>query len=275
MLALVAAVSAGDAAGQQTALSGAAVQPGKGVVVARGIAEATLYEGDAIGFDELVEYRQQVVAGYGLTRDVTAMVHVPLVYRDYQGPVAAGTGDSFTDVFGIDDVLLMGQYRFWQNDTGAIDTRRAVVSGGVEVPTFAEGLSSDSFDPFVGAAYTQIQGRHGVNAAARYKLTTGGGARSVRFGQNTGDALRVDAGYLYRLSPAQYGLDTTHSTYLTFDVLGRYETNGDTELLLAPGYLWEGPRSAVFGGVMLPVHQDLDLRAEAKVGVVLEVRLLF
>lgn len=265
----------GGASAQQTALSGAAVQPGKGVAVGRSLTHVMLYEGDSVGFDELVEYRNTLVLGYGLTRELTAMVHVPLVYRDFNGPVAPGTGERFTDQFNVDDILLMGQYRFWQNDTGAINTERAVVNGGVEVPTFADDLSSDSFDPFVGAAYSRIAGRHGLNFSGRYKFMTTTEETSVRFADNQADALRLDAGYLYRLSPEQYGLDTSHSTYLTLDVLGRYETNGDTEVILAPGYLWEGQRTAFFGGVMLPVHQNLDNRAETTVGVVLEVRILF
>lgn len=261
------------AAAQQTALAAAAVQPGDGVTVVRQIAHYRRYDGGDLAFDSLDEFHYDTVVGYGLTRDTSIMIHVPLTFRDF-GRDANGS-DAFDDVGGIDDIRLMAQHRFWQLDTGPIETQRAVVFGGLHIPTFTDGISSESFDPFLGAAYTRIEGRHGYNVAGQIHINTNGDDTGITFGDTGANAFRLDAAYLYRLAPVTYDIHTTGSWYATAEAFGRYETNGDREVILAPGLMYEGKRFALTLAVEVPAYQDLDHRSEQAVGLALELRILF
>jgi len=215
----------------------------------------------------------ETVLSYGLTRNVTLMGHLPLVYRDYED--LSGTPGARDDDFGVSDITLMAQYRFWKQDTSAINTQRAVVYLGGEVPTFDSGFSSESFDPLLGLGYTAIQGRNGFGGGVQWKFNTGSLDRPILFGDTPDDALCVDLSYAYRIDPVQYDTTTTNSSFVTVELLTRYETNGDTEVLIVPGFLFEETTWAAGVSVQLPIHQELDERPQQRVGVVAEFRVLF
>lgn len=265
--------------GQQLLSARSAVQPSQGLFAIRQFAAYHRYDSDpnrpAGSPDrDLEEFFAETVVAYGVTRDLAAMIHLPVVVRDFDDP-AASPG-ALDDEAGLRDFTLMGQYRFWKRDTGPIDTQRAVLIAGLEIPTFEEGFSSDSFDPFVGLGYTAIRGRHGLGGGLQWKFNGGQRDRPVRFGDTEHDAGRVDLSYAYRVWPERYGQTSSFASfYLTGEALGRYETNGDTELLLAPGVLYEATRWAAGASVHLPVHQDLDGRPEMQFGLLLEFRVLF
>jgi hypothetical protein len=258
------------AAGQQTSRSSAAVQPGRGVTVVRQFFEHTRY-----GNPDVEQLRAETVVGYGLSGDWTVMGHLPVVYRNFTDLPAGAAAPEDDAAVGFEDPRVMVQHRFWQRDTGPIDTQRAVVFGGVELPSGDDGFTSDSFDGYFGAAYTRIAGRHGMNASVLYKWNTGDRGNPVMFGDQDADAVRGDLGYLWRLSPERYTAQTYGSSYASIELLGRYETNGDTELLLAPGLMYEAARWVLSGSVAVPVAQDLDGRPETRASVMLEFRLLF
>ncbi len=273
LLGALVAAAALPAAAQESTDMPAAVQPGLEVLMVR---QRTMHmrmdDKRPGGFGDIDHTVTETELAYGLTRDVALMVHVPLEYRDLEFDAP----DPDADGFGVGDIPVMLQWRFFKRDTGAIETQRASLLAGVEVPSYDAGFSSESFDPLLGVVYTQIEGRHGVNASALWKFNTGSGdGPSAEFGDSIHDALRVDGSYLYRLSPAAYTAQTTGSHYAQFQLLGRYETNGDTSIHAAPGYMYEGQQWAFEATVHLPVWQEVDHRPELVWGLTLGVRLLF
>lgn len=261
---------------QQATRGPAAVQPGKGLFAVRSMhnykrVDGSNYLPDLEGDRLTVEH----VIAYGLTRDLVGMVHLPLVYQDLDSSTSPQLDD---ENFGLDDFKVMLQWRFWQNDYGPTNTARAVLIGGLEFPSFDELFSSESVDPLLGIAGTLIHDRHGINAAATYKINTG----SMDFSFNGGngafdsdDAFEYDLAYLYRLSPESYGLNTEASSYFMLEFNGMAETNGDHELLIAPGFLYEATTFAAEISIQLPLTQDLEERPETEFSIMAGLRFLF
>ena len=264
---------AAAASAQQSSDMPAAVQPGYEILIARQEAMyMRLDDPRAGGAGTIDTYHVETTFAYGIDRDKALMLHVPVMHWDLENPSALPDADGS----GIDDIPLMFQWRFLQQDLGAIDTRRAVLLAGVELPSYDPNFSSDSFDPLLGIAYTQIHGRHGFNASALWKFNTSADTGyHVDFGDSKHDAFKLDLAYLYRLAPEQYAADTQGSHYLQLQLLNRYETSGDTQSIFAPGWMYEGRRWAYEATLHLPIAQDLDHRAEMQWGVNLGIRYLF
>ncbi len=265
------------AAAQQSTDMPAAVQPGYEVLVVRELVHTMRFDDDRSagegGLGQYTEATAETTLAYGLTKDLAAMLHLPFKYRDTEGSAEAAGVESGG---GLDDPRVMLQYRFFQKDEVGINTSRAVAIIGAELPLGSDRFSSDSVDPLIGLAYTQIRGRHGLNAGALYKFTTDDGDdAATNFGDSIHDALFLSGSYLYRLAPDRYTAETTGSHYFQLQALGFYETNGDTALHLAPGYLYEGRDWAFEATVHLPIAQDLDDRPEAEWGLSLGLRYLF
>lgn len=262
--------AAASAAAQEAINTSAATQPGKGVFSYRQQLRYTHYDNDPTDLDrEVDEWVSKSMISYGITGNLSATLEVPFIYQD----VDSSEGDESD--FGIDDLRLMFKYRLWQNDYGPTSTARVSVMGGARIPTFDSPFSTESFNPILGAVYTHIHERHGWNASLHWDFTTGGDSDPLRPRSGLADALSYDAAYLYRLSPAEYAADTAGSWYIVAELNGVYETNGDNEILLAPGILYEAREFALEASVQLPAAQDLDHRPEREVSVVVGVRLLF
>ncbi|MEM9373126.1 MAG: transporter [Planctomycetota bacterium] len=253
------------ASAQEAPLSEAATQPAKGRVTWREQLRFTRMELDDRGIDQFVLNTRLTL---GLSGRLSAVLDVPLIDRQ-DGP------DGAFDEHGVGDISIGLRYRFWQHDDGAIDTRRIAVFGRLRAPTGEGGLSSGGFDPSVGLVFTQVRGRHGINASASYQLSTDGRSTPILPGFGASDLLAFEASYLYRLSPASYTSETVGSLYLTAESFVDYETNGDTEWTLAPGLLWESRRWAAELSVLLPAATSIDDRAETDWGLVAGVRVLF
>jgi hypothetical protein len=219
---------------------------------------------------------------YGLRRDLSIAIELPVAYEH----VAASPDPSHPghdpgdvvgshDAVGFNDVSLSLKWRPWQRDLGPIDSLRFALIGGVELPSGHGDFSSHSFDPFIGGVFTAILGRNGFNIAASYKLNTGGDPYPTRAGDGPDDAVRLDASYLFRLSPAEYSADTTAATYLTFEANGLYETGGDLEVIVGPGLLYEARTFAIEATVGLPIVQDVDERPETELVFTLGARFLW
>ncbi len=249
----------------------AATQPSTGHFVYQSKLRFARYGDDPTGADRsgddlTFNHRLQ----YGLSKDWSAQLDVALIRRDVDEPGAERDVEA-----GLGDATLTFKHRFWQDDFGPVDTARAAVFAGAQLPTGAAAFSSDSVDPVLGAVFMYIGGRHGFNQSASYTLTTGATDGELRPGDSLADLVRFDSAYLYRLSPAEYGSEYVASTYAVLELNGVYETNGDVELLLSPGLLYEGTTWAAEAGVQVPVYRSVDDRPETEWGLVLGLRFLW
>jgi hypothetical protein len=207
---------------------------------------------------------------YGLTRDWSLSLEMPLVYER-----SSPTGGSTAEDVGLSDLLLAVKWRPWQLDLGPVDSLRFAMVGGVEIASGDGEFSSDSFDPSIGGVFTGILGRHGFNAAAIYKHNNGDDPYGTRAGDGPADALRLEGSYLFRLIPAAYAVETTAATYLTFELNSLYETNGDWELIVGPGILYEARTFALEAALGLPVLRAADERPTTDLVLTLGARFLF
>lgn len=258
------ALCAGGAAAQEAALSWAATQPAKGRITLREQFQYTRYDTDA---GDVEKFTLNTRVSLGLSGRLSASMDIPV------GRERAVDGSDSTA--GLGDISLGMKYRFWQHDTGAIETNRLSVFGGTRLPSGTDDLSSGGVDPYVGLVFTRVQGRHGVNAAARYLWTTDGLDDPVSAGMGDADLLTLETSYLFRFSPAEYAADTAGAWYAVVESFVDYETNGDIEWRIAPGILWEARRWAAEASVILPAARDIDRRGETEWGFAAGVRVLF
>ena len=227
---------------------------------------------------EVDEWRATTTVEYGLRPDLTLSAYIPLAYREthHAGtPPGGPAGDENSADFAVDDFTLAAKWRVYRNDFGPIDTARLAVIAGAEIPSGAEPFSSDSVDPVIGGVFSYIQGRNGFNADLIWKFNTGGENEAVRAGEGSADALFYDAAYLFRVVPDTFSSNSSGAFYAIIEANGAYETNGDNELLIAPGLLFEARGYAIEASVQLPLWQELDHRPETEFTVTLGVRFLF
>ncbi|MFG0330196.1 MAG: hypothetical protein ACF8PN_09890 [Phycisphaerales bacterium] len=271
LLATVALANRSDA--QQSFYNPSAAQPSTGTFLFRQTAEYMNFGNDPSSLRrEIEQFRFNTQLAYGVTKDLTVMGQVPLYHREVDSPVAGVSSDDFN----VGDAHIMLKYRFWQRDTGPIDTMRASVLAGLDIPTGQDPFGNDGWDPMIGAVFTSIQGRHGLNAAGRYWFNTSeGDGAPVGVHDGLEDTLLIDTSYLYRLSPEQYAADTHGAWYAVAELNGSYETNGDRELRFAPGIMYEA-RDWVFElTAQFPVYDDLDHRPELDYSIGVGLRYLF
>jgi hypothetical protein len=246
----------------------AATQPGAGRFVSR--TQLVIREfGDGPSDNDRSgrDIAARTIAIVGLTGSLSLEARtIALVRRDFDE-------DANSSHWGESELTV--KWRFWQRDLGPVDTMRISLLAGLELPTGTGGESSHSFDPTIGAVFTGIFGRHGINQAVRWKCTTGDLDAPTYAGDSLADAFLLDTAYLYRLLPAQYTADTEGSWYAVLELNTALETNADTEILIGPGILYEGRRIALEAAIQLPLYQDLDERPETQWALTLGIRFLF
>lgn len=253
--------------GQEAIHTPAATQPGAGRCELR--EQLNWYHSDSAGagggtrIDELLLDSSLTL---GVRQDLAIGLSVPthLSLTD-----AAGTTD---DDLELGDLQLFTKVRLFRRDSGPIDTERVGLILGVQCDTASRGATSlrpdfarNSFDPIVGAVWSRIDGHVGLDAAVQATLSTSGEASDFRY----------DGAWLYRISPTTFGPDIETAWYFVAELNGRYETNGDHEVLLAPGLLIEARRMSFELSVQLPAYQDIAHRPEIDYAVVVGMRFLF
>lgn len=124
----------------------------------------------------------------------------------------------------------------------------------------------------IGFAYTQVAGRHGLNGSLQWTFTTAGNDEPIFAGEDTADLGRYDLAYLFRLSPEQYSVDTTGALYAVCELNGFYETNGDNELFLSPGLMYEARTWTAELSIQVPVWQEIEHRADARYALIAGLR---
>ncbi len=169
---------------------------------------------------------------------------------------------------GVADITLLGKYRFFQKDRPGVTTRVAVL-GGLELPTYDDPFSSESFDPIVGAVFTHQRLNGWVDWDVLYKANTGGGL-------DKSDAVRADIAYSQRLFSGEGERLGPWGLYGVAEMNGSYLTDGSTFLFASPGLQLITPRWIVEAGVQAPVHRDASSpRLEPDFTTVLSFRFQF
>ncbi len=212
----------------------------------------------------------------GFTPRLTAFATLPvLAHRSRDEAGRSARHDS-----ALGDLRLLGRYTFFADDYAPLATRRVAVLGGVKFPTGDNDFGTPSFDPIVGAVGTWAHDRHEIDLDVLYKIGT------ERQDFNTGDTLRYDLAYRYRLWPRRFegrllqvnGLLELNGTWQakSRDERDRLSDTGGSVLFLSPGLQIISDRWIVEASVQIPVHQDLDgSQVKTDVVAVLGVRVPF
>lgn len=204
---------------------------------------------------------------YGLARAWSVTLDVPF---SHAADTDAATGAKSSHD-GVDELDVTVKHRFYQHDSGGVDTVRAAVLFGVH----AAFEDSAHADPHVGAVVTVVRGRWGFNQDAGFRLTTGGDASNNLGGDGPADAVFHNTSVLYRIDPPAFTSKTRGAWYVTVEINGLYETNGDYELRWSPGLMYEGREFAFELMAQFPLWQEVDHRAELDWGVGFGFRFLF
>lgn len=252
-----------------------ATQPSPGVIYLYERARYTRYgrsphDNNTDHNDRTTQLRLETSIIAGLTRDLALLATIPVEKRTEH----TISGDSDSD-FGLADPEILFKYRIYKSDSGTLDTLRVALLAGAEIPSGDGNFTSGSVDPIVGIAATTIRGRHGLNAAARFKFNTGGDDEHNLGGDGPHDALWYNASYLYRLAPGAWTATSSAALYAVLELNGLYETNGDNEILLSPGLLYEARTWAGEIGARIPIIEDVNDRPEMDWGMTVGVRFLF
>lgn len=263
---------AAPALAQEAMSTEAATQPSSGAWYVKQQLRFTRFTNDPTGQDRDVnELRSVTSVYYGIDTDLALGLILPVVYQDIDSP-QPGVSD---DVFGLADFTLRLKWRFWRHDSGPIDTARLSFIADLELPSGDNDLSSKSVDPAFMLAYTMIRGRHGLSADLGFTFNTSDDEEVITPGDSSAEALRYDAAYLYRIAPDQYTADTHGAWYAVLELNGLYETNGNNELFISPGLMYEGRNWALEASVQIPIVSDVNNRPERDYSVILGLRLFF
>ncbi|GEM_PF-264902 len=228
-------------------------------------------ESGGILSEEEHKYAFNVGLQYGIARDWSLILEVPIVFEQFNTPDGATEDDT-----GVEDIDAALKWRFYKQDQGGIDTIRAAAIFGAR---FASGddedFSSESVNPHVGAVITIVKGRHGFNQDIHFTWNTGGTIESNDGGDGPDDDIMAGTAYVYRIYPDAFTSESVGGWYVTAEAIQHYETNGDYEMRFLPGVMYEGRTWAFEAMLILPVIQELDERPELQWGAGFGFRLTF
>ncbi len=195
---------------------------------------------------------------YGITPRLTGFATLPLLARRR---TEAGGASERTDP-AIGDLTLVARYTFYIDDYAPLSTRRVALLGGLKLPTGADRFGTPSYDPIFGAVATWADRRHELDVDTLYTLTT------ERKDVETGDRLRYDVAYRYRVWPERFGKRQAQLNAileLNGEWTGRSRLDGHTVrssgghvLFLSPGIQYVTTRWILEASLQLPVAQDLN-----------------
>lgn len=195
---------------------------------------------------------------YGVTPRLTAFGILPiLAHRKVEGG-----GRTLVRDEAVGDFTLLGRYTFFQDDYAPLSTRRVALLAGMKFPSGADRFGTPSFDPIAGIVGTWAADRHELDADLVYTLTT------ERHDIETGDVVRYDVAYRYRLWPDRFrgrrmqlnGLLELNGAWTDETRIdGRTQrATGGHVVFLSPGLQFITSRLIVEASLQLPVVQDLN-----------------
>jgi hypothetical protein len=265
-------VMATAAHGQEAILTRSAMQPPPGTLSFREQLRFQRYGADPTrGLQRVDEFTAMTMLSYGVTADLAVEARLPLSYRSWKVPVFDESFDETT----VDEMTFLLKWRLWRDDYGPTNTARLSLFGGLQTPMFGDGFAEGGWNPLLGAVFMQVHDRHGWNIAGMYEMTTRQAGLPLHPGSTLADAFFLDGAYLFRIAPEDYSADTSGAWYAVAELNSVVETNGDREMLFAPGVLYEGPDLALEANLQFPVYHHLRYRPEREWSFVVGVRLLF
>ncbi len=269
---LAAAAACGAASAQEAMYTQAATMPAPGNFIIREQIHFFQYGQNPVTGDKQEDlYVLENSLSVGLARALAVTITVPVVVKE----TTLATGDGEWD-YGVEDIDIMFKYRVYMDNTGGVDTTRIAILGGADVTSGDNrDFASQSVNPMIGAVFTKVIGRHGFNQDLIYTFNTGGTPGKNSGGEGPDDALEFNSAYVYRIDPVAYTADSQGAWYVTAEINGLYETNGDVELRWSPGFMYEGRRFGFEVMAQFPLWNDLGERAELDLGIGVGVRILF
>lgn len=237
--------AAGLAAAQEPAYMDAATHPARGQTYLRTLGSAAEYRGEgAAARRQALELK----LAYGARPSTALLLESEWARAEGGGESAAG--------FARGAVLV--KQRFLRLDLGPLDTWRASVLAGVELPGEPDVRESAHVSPRMGGVTTAILGRQGLNGQMDW------------LGREDGDdRFRLNGSYLYRLAPATYAVDTRGAWYAVAEGLNEFTAGGDLRMDAAIGLLHEARSWTAEMGLRLPLAQGgrPELRQEVVLGL--------
>jgi hypothetical protein len=217
------------------------------------------------------KYEADVGLQYGLFRDWSLMLEVPVIFERTDFP-----GGGSQDDLGVEDLDASLKWRFYRKDSGGIDTTRAALIFGAKIASGdSEAFSSQSVNPHIGAVITIVKGRHGFNQDLHFTWNTGAEREFNEGGDGPDDNIMAGTAYVYRVWPDAFTSESIGAWYVTAEAIQHYETNGDYEMRFLPGVMYEGRTWAFEAMLILPVIQELDERPELQWGAGFGFRFTF
>lgn len=270
--ALVLGLMAAPALAQEAMYTEAATMPSPGTFVLRQQYHYAEYGRNSMTqSDSTVQHEWTSSLQIGLVRGLSLQIDVPVVFR-----IEERRWDDDHDE-GVSDLDLMLKWRFLQKDTGGVDTMRAALLAGTTVPSGDDHdfSSPGVMSPMIGGVFTLVRGRHGFNQDLKFRWNLNGMDHYNFGGDGPSEAITHGSAYLFRIFPDRYTSTTTGAWYTTIEVNGLYETNGDYELLWAPGLMYEGQLFAFELMAQFPLYEAVSSRPELDFRVGVGLRFAF
>jgi len=190
------------------------------------------------------------IVAYGARENLALFAVVPAVIREgIVRPATPAGGFAKLDDQGIADISFFGKYRFWKKDLPG-ETYRWSTLAGIEVPSYDEPFSSDSWNPFVGTVWTYLSQEWGLDLDWVWKFNTGKG-----FFRH--DEMVYDAAYTYVLLTGQTLDEKFWQVNSVFEFNGSYLTDGSHLVFASPGIQLALERMIVEASFQIPVIRDL------------------
>lgn len=212
---------------------------------------------------------------YGVSERLAFSLTIPYLEQELKSTESGSRrkrGDS-----GIGDITLLNKYRIYTKDYPG-KTSRLSILGGIELSAGEDDeedglgrlppdlqLGSGSFDPVIGAAYTQQALNTEFDIDFTYKFNTEG-ANDFE----SGDLLKYNLAYQHRIWPFELPEEGVYSQLnFVLELNGQYQEknkssgmrvidSGGHIIFLSPGIQFVMERFVLESSIQLPIIQDLN-----------------
>ena len=195
------------------------------------------------------ESEQTLALKYGMTGDW--LVGVALPYRTHR--------DVFGRNSGVGDLLVSTKYRFWRQDTLAVQKSVAILIK-LKLDSSNSTVSTDASDLLLGLTYgyESLKWYRWASARYRFNQNTAGGRRDDRvFIDLAGGYRRQLNGYREPDTVWMLELNGEYAPASTLNGLD-IDHSGGSQWFVSPGVMWTLRNFAIKAGVQIPLYSTLD-----------------